>query len=73
MMQIEDNISAAVNGITPDVLSLKGWGGGWGGISHRRVWSGCALTDTQIKCADREHNKVIRGCDMSVWGGGGGG
>ena len=24
------------------------------------------LTDTQIKCSDRKHNKVIRGCDMSV-------
>lgn len=25
MMQIEDNISAIVNGITPNVMSLKGW------------------------------------------------
>ena len=24
------------------------------------------LTDTQIKRSDRKHNKVIRGCDMSV-------
>lgn len=29
----------------------------------------CSLTDTQIKCSDREHNKVIRECDMSVRGG----
>lgn len=29
-----------------------------------------AVTDTQIKCSDSEHNKVIRECDMSVrgWG-----
>ena len=27
------------------------------------------LTDTQIKSGDREHNKVIRECDMSVRGG----
>lgn len=25
MMQIEDNISATLNGITPNVMSLKGW------------------------------------------------
>lgn len=30
-----------------------------------------AVTDTQIKCSDSEHNKVIRECDMSVRGGGG--
>lgn len=66
MMQIEDNISAILNGITPNLMSLKGWvlallseGGGVGCSS---------LTDTQIKCSDREHNKVIRDCDMSVRG-----
>lgn len=65
-MQIEDNISAILNGITPNLMSLKGWvlvllsrGGGVGCFS---------LTDTQIKCSDREHNKVIRECDMSVRG-----
>lgn len=26
------------------------------------------MTDTQIKCSDSEHNKVIRECDMSVRG-----
>lgn len=67
MMQIEDNISAILNGITPNVMSLKGWVlallSGGGGV-------GCSgLTDTQIKCSDREHNKVIRECDMSVRGG----
>lgn len=66
MMQIEDNISAILNGITPNLMSLKGWVlallSGGGGV-------GCSgLTDTQIKCSDREHNKVIRECDMSVRG-----
>lgn len=71
MMQIEDNISAILNGITPNLMSLKGWvlallSGGAG--------VGCSgLTDTQIKCSDREHNKVIRECDMSVRGREGGG
>lgn len=60
-----------LNGITPNVMSLKGWvlappseGAGVGRSS---------LTDTQIKCSDSEHNKVIRECDMSVRGVGGGG
>lgn len=67
MMQIKDNINAILNGITPNLMSLKGWAlallSGGGGL-------GCfGLTDTQIKCSDREHNKVIRECDMSVRGG----
>lgn len=65
-MQIEDNIRATLNGITPNVMSLKGWvlallSGGAG--------VGCSdLTDAQIKCSDSKHNKVIRECDMSVGG-----
>lgn len=71
-MQIEDNISAMLNGITPNLMSLKGW---VLALLSRGAGVGCSsLTDTQIKCSDREHNKVIRECDMSVrWGGGGGG
>lgn len=65
-MQIEDNISSTLNGITPNVMSLKGWVlallSGGGGL-------GCFdLTDTQIKCSDSKHNKVISECDMSVRG-----
>lgn len=68
-MQIEDNISATLNGITPNVMSLKGWvlallsGGAGVGRSD--------LTDAQIECSDSKHNKVIRECDMSVTGVGG--
>lgn len=66
-MQMGDNINAILNGITSNLMSLNGWvlalpSGGAG--------LGCSgLTDTQIKCSDREHNKVIRECDMSVRGG----
>lgn len=67
MMQIEDNISATLNGITPNVMSLKGWAlallSGGAGVGRSD------LTDAQIKCSDSKHNKVIRECDMSVAGG----
>lgn len=66
MMQIADNISPILNGITPNLMSLKWWVlallSGGGGVGRS------GLTDTQIKCSDREHNKVIRECDMSVRG-----
>lgn len=65
-MQIEDNISAILNGITPNVMSLKGW---VLALLSRGGGVGCfGLTDTKIKCSDSEHNKVIRECDMSVRG-----
>lgn len=68
-MQIEDNISATLNGITPNVMPLRRWvlalpsGGAGVGRSD--------LTDAQIKRSDSKHNKVIRECDMSVRRGGG--
>lgn len=66
-MQIEDNISATLNGITPNVMSLKGWV--LAPLSEGAGVGRSSLTDTQIKCSDSEHNKVIRECDMSVRGG----
>lgn len=63
-MQIEDNISATLNSITPNVMSLKGWV--LAPLSEGAGVGRSGLTDTQIKCSDSEHNKVIRECDMSV-------
>lgn len=82
MMQIEDNISGGHSGEwhyskcnvikrgRALALSLLLPVLPFAGRLEVAVAGRRAVTDTQIKCSDSEHNKVIRECDMSVrgWG-----